>query len=247
MNIVIAADVAADDRAFLVKQFPLLNPANSLTIVEAHEANTHAECLTLFVKENRYVLQNAQGLCLDLSFHAGEYLYRQTTQSKEPLLHAIKIKQKLPQTVIDSTAGVLKDSLLMASRGINVIAYERHPLLFIMVQQSLRDLAIHNPTLHARIHYQFGDSRLLCTEQPADLVYLDPMFPESKKSAKTKKDMQFLQSVIGQDADACELLACALSSQPRVVVKRPANAPCLLKKPNHQLQIKKIRYDIYLA
>ena len=80
-----------------------------------------------------------------------------------------------------------------------------------------------------------------------DVVYLDPMFPERKKSAKVKKQMQAFHAIVGTDADADGLLALALNvATYRVVVKRPAGANYLAeKKPSYSLEGKSTRYDIY--
>jgi 16S rRNA (guanine1516-N2)-methyltransferase len=82
----------------------------------------------------------------------------------------------------------------------------------------------------------------------ADVVYLDPMFPERQKSALVKKDMRFFHSVVGDDSDADQLLQAALLIDcARAVVKRPIKAPLLANvKPSHQILGKSIRYDVYV-
>ena len=80
-----------------------------------------------------------------------------------------------------------------------------------------------------------------------DVVYVDPMFPLRKKSAKVKKQMQAFHAIVGTDPDADELLANALTvAKYRVVVKRPTGAGFLAEtKPNYSLEGKSTRYDIY--
>lgn len=80
------------------------------------------------------------------------------------------------------------------------------------------------------------------------VVYLDPMFPERKKSAQVKKEMQSFHQVVGSDMDANDLLAPALDlALSRVVVKRPKIAPYLAERePDHQIIGKSSRYDIYI-
>ena len=79
------------------------------------------------------------------------------------------------------------------------------------------------------------------------VVYLDPMFPASSKSALAKKEMQFFQDLVGQDTDADQLLNQALElASHRVVVKRPKLAPYLAEqKPTFSLTGKANRFDIY--
>ena len=83
--------------------------------------------------------------------------------------------------------------------------------------------------------------------EPPDVIYIDPMFPERKKSALVKKDMQILQRLHGEDDNAAELLENALLfAKKRVVVKRPIQAETVSeKKPNTCIKSKKTRYDIY--
>ncbi len=89
------------------------------------------------------------------------------------------------------------------------------------------------------------------TEEPEvwrpDVVYVDPMFPLRKKSAKVKKQMQAFHAIVGTDPDADNLLANALAvARYRVVVKRPSGAGFLAEtKPNYSLEGKSTRYDIY--
>ena len=92
-------------------------------------------------------------------------------------------------------------------------------------------------------YLQSPEAELLST----DVVYLDPMFPERKKSAKVKKEMQAFHGIVGGDQDADSLLALALKvANYRVVVKRPAGAKHLAdKKPSYSLEGKSTRYDIY--
>ena len=80
-----------------------------------------------------------------------------------------------------------------------------------------------------------------------DVVYVDPMFPLRKKSAKVKKQMQAFHAIVGTDPDADNLLANALAvARYRVVVKRPSGAGFLAEtKPNYSLEGKSTRYDIY--
>ena len=84
---------------------------------------------------------------------------------------------------------------------------------------------------------------------PVDVVYLDPMFPERKKSARVKKDMWLFHQLIGPDASEAELLDAALCCAGwRVVVKRPVRAPALGdRQPHHDIPGKTVRFDVYNA
>jgi len=73
------------------------------------------------------------------------------------------------------------------------------------------------------------------------------MYPERKKSALVKKDMQILQRLHGNDDTTSQLFDNALLyAKKRVVVKRPLHADTISKKvPNTSVKSKKTRYDIY--
>lgn len=197
-----------------------------------------------------YTLDNrAQKLSMTLDFRIGSYRHRQQYPSKEPLVKAVKIKKKLPQTLIDATPGVLKDSLMLASRGVQITAVERNPLLFVMVRQALSVL----PET-SNITYDFGDACEKLREYTAAVIYLDPMYPEKKngkknekKQAKVKKDMQILHQIVGEDADADQLLLVARQQPSRVVVKRPRYAePLAGEQPDFEAKMGATRFDVYL-
>ncbi|MGY0399781.1 MAG: class I SAM-dependent methyltransferase [Ostreibacterium sp.] len=184
-----------------------------------------------------------ENLVLTLDFCKGHYQHRNLSISKEPLLKAIKIKQKLPKRLIDTTPGLLKDSFMLASRGIFVVAIERNPLVYIMVKRALAKT-------NSNIDYHFGDATTLLSHYPTDLIYLDPMYPPKRKRAKVKKDMQILHYIVGRDDDAERLFLSARQENVRVVVKRPSDANYLAaEKPSFIAQANKrgaTRFDIYL-
>lgn len=199
--------------------------------------------LTL-TENNLYCLsQKSSTLSLTLDFQQGNYRHRQYNTGKEPLLKAIKIKQKLPQTIIDATPGVLKDSFMLAGHGIKIIAIERNPLIYIMVKQSLSNI-------DCNIDYRFGDSKNMLDNFQADIIYLDPMYPAKKKSAQVKKEMQILHYIVGADSDSDMLFHNARKQQARIVVKRPNYAEPLANiQPNFTSSTGKrgaTRFDIYL-
>jgi 16S rRNA (guanine1516-N2)-methyltransferase len=86
-------------------------------------------------------------------------------------------------------------------------------------------------------------------EQRPEVVFVDPMFPDTdKKSAAAKKGMQAFQHVIGDDMDSAALLAAAIAAATgRVVVKRPQRGvPIEGVKPSVVLDGKSTRFDLYV-
>jgi 16S rRNA (guanine1516-N2)-methyltransferase len=76
------------------------------------------------------------------------------------------------------------------------------------------------------------------------VIYLDPMFPERKKSARVNGQMQHLQRFLGEDEDADSLIARAMQAgAKRVVIKRPVSAP--EDKSTFSLSAKANRFDVH--
>lgn len=169
---------------------------------------------------------------------------------RELLVRAARVKDagEAPLAV-DATAGLGQDSLLLAAAGFTVVLYERDPVIAALLADAL-DRAAEVPELAGpvgRMHLVEGDSvwGLGCLPKAPDVVYLDPMFPERRKSAAVKKKFQLLHLLERPCTDQDELMRAALAAAPRkIVVKRPLKGPYLADiKPAYSLSGKAIRYD----
>lgn len=214
-------------------------------LAQYYQLDTAANWVLSLVNDCYCLNQTDSKLSMTLDFRCGNYRHRNQNIGKEPLLKAIKIKKKLPKTLIDTTPGVLKDSVMLAARGIQITAVERNPLLYMMVKQALRQVSL-------PIDYHFGDAKQYLAAYPSEIIYLDPMYPPKKNAAQVKKAMQILHQIIGADADADALLIAAkqhIQQTPsRIVVKRPNYAEPLAKlPPNFTSQTGATRFDIYLS
>lgn len=152
--------------------------------------------------------------------------------------------------VVDATAGLGGDAVALASLGYRVVALERAALVAALLDDGLRRLAVEAPALAGRIDLIVGDGCELLPElAPPDLVLLDPMFPTSGKSARTRKGMQALRELLPRDdgADAAALLTAARAAAlRRVIVKRPLRAPPLGGlRPSGSLRGRTVRFDLY--
>lgn len=170
----------------------------------------------------------------------------------QDIAKAVGVTSYLP-TVLDATAGLGRDSFVLASLGCRVLACERHPVVAALLQDGLRraSLVPDVSDVSERITLHFGAAHALLeqdlAEQP-DVIYLDPMFEhDPKQKAAVKKDMQAFRDVVGQDTDTAELLELALQqARCRVVVKRARKAePLGGKPPSHSLTGKANRFDVY--
>ena len=172
------------------------------------------------------------------------------------IARAIGLKSGVRSHVHDMTAGLGGDSFVLASLGCPVTMFERNPVVYALLADGLERARNHarekDPELLDildRIHLESADSIdwLQNIKAKPSVIYLDPMFPERKKSASVKKEMQAFHGLIGDDADAGDLLQAALqAAEYRVVVKRPRIAPEIPgAEPSYRLEAKSSRYDIY--
>lgn len=175
--------------------------------------------------------------------------YSANLSRRQPLARAFGKKARV---IVDATAGYAQDALLLALMGFRVTAIERSPIVMALARDGLNRLAASKGlTLFEHLQLINGDSRMLL---PAiapcpDAIYLDPMFPpKRRKSAAVKKEMRLLRELVGDDADALELLEISRGiARDRVVVKRPDDAPPLAPNPSMSLTGKLVRYDVYLV
>jgi 16S rRNA (guanine1516-N2)-methyltransferase len=169
---------------------------------------------------------------------------------KQPLAKAIGLKHNLCPAILDATAGLGRDSFILAALGCTIQMVERSKIISALLQDGL-ERARHIPEIHpiiSRMTLVEGSSLALShlPRQP-DVVYLDPMYPHRTKSALVKKEMRLLRAIVGDDIDAPELLEWALSQRAeRVVVKRPKGAPDISgPSPTFVIKSKNSRFDVY--
>lgn len=178
---------------------------------------------------------------------------RKDRLGRELLVKAAKIKgHDGPLRAVDATAGLGQDALLLAAAGFETMLFEQNPVIAALLADSL-ERAMRIPELSeavARMHFFEGDSivQLHEMEQTPDIVLLDPMFPQRRKSASVKKKFQLLHLLELPCADEEELLSAAFAAHPRkVVVKRPPKGPYLAGvKPSYSLDSKAVRYDVHV-
>lgn len=193
---------------------------------------------------------------LMIDFLSGSMTYRRqhATVRREMLARALGLKQNTPVKIIDATAGLGRDSFILASLGFDVTLLERSPIIQVLLEDALKR-AEADPTVSliaSRMHLVQGDAiawlKQLTPEHRPSLIYLDPMFPERVKSAQVKKEMIIFQDIIGEDPDAEQLLETALAcATQRVVIKRPRLAESLgHRKPSFSMAGSSNRFDIYL-
>ncbi len=176
----------------------------------------------------------------------------------QAIAKAIGLKQyKLPLSVLDATAGLAKDAFVLACLGCSMTLIEQNPVVAELVKDALSraENADEFKTLKEQgfelINTDAVEFLKTTTTRP-DIIYIDPMYPERKKSAAVKKNMQILQKLISHSENKTinetQLLNQALmTAKKRVVVKRPKGAPSLTDtQPSMSIESKITRYDVYV-
>lgn len=173
--------------------------------------------------------------------------------SHEMVVKAAKIKNADYRiTVVDATAGMGEDSLLLAAAGFNVILYEYDPIIGALLEDTIKrskeipELSEIVSRMELKLENSIEGMKKL--DFSPDVILLDPMFPERQKSGMIKKKFQLIQQLEKPCDDEEALFDSATLANPkRIIVKRPQKGPFLAdKKPSYSLDGKAIRYDVYI-
>jgi 16S rRNA (guanine1516-N2)-methyltransferase len=180
---------------------------------------------------------------------------QQFARKKELLQKACGVKTGQPLSVFDATPGYGYDSLALALTGAEVVMCERCPEVAQALQHALLHAGTQGPLWLresiSRITLLAGDSieylQTVESAQRPEVIVVDPMFPEERRSALSKKEIQILRTLCGDDPDSPQLLEVALrTATKRVVVKRRVKDPPIGKiQPDYSLQGRSIRVDVY--
>ena len=185
--------------------------------------------------------------------------------------------------VYDLTAGMGQDSFVLALKGAREVhMVERDPIVAALLADAIRRLHFLSTLqgldrraelareMSKKLHLHCGDSTKVLHDLLSsgihphpDIVYLDPMFPPRKKSAKVKKEMTILHSLLDTQStdtaseerrlqeELCLLEESIKAAKRKVVVKRPAKAVPLGGdlspfRPSYAIEGSVNRWDIYV-
>lgn len=188
-------------------------------------------------------------LCVD--FLGAEHRQRRRAGKGLLLARACGVRKgKATPGVLDATAGLGRDAWALACLGCGVVAVEQSRVVHALLADGLLRARAAGEPAAFRITLVAGDAiELLSKGCSADVVYLDPMFPELGSTALPGKEMQYLQELLPVPADASRLLEAALQcGVRRIVVKRPRVSPPLAagRSADAKFEGKSVRFDVYL-
>jgi len=171
--------------------------------------------------------------------------------SHQNLIKAVGLKQNL--SVLDAMTGLGSDAFLLARAGCRVTMLERNEIVFSLLRDGLFRGGKGLPETRAAVAEMMllkGDFLEKNDELGNfDAVYIDPMFPIKRNTARSKKPMYLLQQLLGETQEETDLLSLALSkARDRVVVKRAKHSPNYNnRKPDINFKGASSRYDVYLV
>lgn len=233
---------------------PLFNAADNVPLEYSHLLTSDAAGLALRLRDPLSLPAPAP---TRVDFLDGTLQYRLRTSGKrQGLGKAVGLEKAAGIRVLDATAGLGRDALVLAHLGCEVTLLERNPLVHALLEDgmararsepALQPLLARMQLLHCEARTHFAAIRAGTAAVP-EVIYLDPMFPPRDKSASVKKDMALLQAMLGVEEDFAGLLGAAREcAKYRVVVKRPGNREFTdVPTPTFAVPGKAARFEVYV-
>lgn len=184
--------------------------------------------------------------------------------NQELLVKSVKVKGLDKLHVLDITAGLGRDSILLANAGHHVTMIEKNPILAVILSYVIQNKIVPG-SLNLKLIHDNSHDYLLQSDLPlSHVIYMDPMFQDNSK-AKAKKEMQLITILLALDED---ISIANLSSQKnlifsneklfnlahkhatnRVIVKRDDKQASIVDTPKVSFSKlgKTVRYDIYVT
>ena len=169
------------------------------------------------------------------------------------LAKAVGMKSNKNRNIVDATAGLGYDAFILASLGAKVTLIERSDKMYEILKNGINEGVSFGGEIEKiinRMDLLFGDSKDILPKLSPEVIMIDTMYKDRKKTALNKNNMRLVRDIVGPDSDYIELLKVALScAKNRVVLKQPRYADPIreIGKCSHQILGKTIRYDVYMT
>jgi 16S rRNA (guanine1516-N2)-methyltransferase len=170
----------------------------------------------------------------------------------QALAKAMGLRSGKTPMVVDATAGLGRDSFLLASLGAQVTMIERSEKMHGLLVQGMKRAAQEGGEFReiiSRMTLLKGDAKDLLLGMSAEVILIDPMHPPRTNSALVKRELRQVREIVGTDEDAADLVRVALQNAlSRVVLKWPAKADPItgIQPCSHQIVGKSTRYDVFM-
>ena len=169
------------------------------------------------------------------------------------LAKAVGMKFNKNRNIIDATAGLGYDSFILASIGAKVTLIERSQKMYELLQNGIDEGMSFGGEIEKiinRMELVFGDSKDILPKLSPEVIMIDTMYKDRKKTALVKNNMRLVRDIVGPDSDYIDLLKVALNcATNRVVLKQPRYADPIreIRKCSHQILGKTIRFDVFMT
>ena len=144
-------------------------------------------------------------------------------------------------TILDCTAGLGRDGVLLSKLGHDVTMIEKNPILIIMLNNYLSRAK----DIKARLLYGDSLSYIRIAKKKFDYMYIDFMF-EKKNNAKPSKYDLFLRSINYNENNKLNFIEEMINyCKKRVIVKEPIKSKSGIIDCDFEIKTKLIKYKIF--
>ncbi len=180
---------------------------------------------------------------LSVDFHAPGIAARVRAHRRDHLLRLITKLEK-PVTLLDATAGLGRDAALFAHCVNRLLLCESQPVVAALLSDGLKRASLS----HVELFEQPFET--LSLPEKVDVVYLDPLFGDSRNSKSLNGiDWRWLAQWGKATDKASEVQlfqAASEGASRRIIIKRPRHAPIFADHPpTRQVMAKSVRFDVY--
>ena len=226
---------------------------NVLGFSETNIVNVYPEAKAFFIyKDNglHFVINSEQNKDLHLDFLKGQMGWRLKRADHETLLKKALGKKNDNLTILDGTAGFLSDTLIFLALGHKVIACEQSNVLFMLLSDAIFRA---KGELHflENLELIHGNAvEVYKNTKNIDLIYLDPMYPETKKKVLRSGSMSDIKNILKlemiQNLEDEIFFNFKKHKFKKIILKRPIKSKIIDDNFNYQIKGKSTRFDVYI-
>jgi len=224
---------------------------NVLGVPEVNIVNIYPEQPPFFIYKEKglhFAINSPQNKLIHIDFLKGQMGWRLKRTDHEALLKKALGKKKDNLTILDGTAGFLSDTLIFL--GHKVIACEQSRVLFMLLNDAI-NRAREELIFLKNLELVYGNAvDIYKNETNIDLIYLDPMYPDSKKNTARSGNMNDIKNILEIEAikNLEDQIFFDFKKQEfkKIVLKRPIKSKIIDTNLNYQVKGKSTRFDVYI-
>jgi len=188
---------------------------------------------------------------LNINFLKGKLGWRLKRVNHETKLKKALGKAKVPLNIFDATAGLLSDSMIFLSLGHSVVAVEQSKIIYLLVSDAIRRAKAFIPYLtNIKLINASSIDIFNKIDTSFDIIYLDPMYPISKKNIKKSGELRAIRSILEIENlihDDDSIINSFMNSEyKKLILKRPLKSKKIYSNINYQVKGSTTRFDIYI-